>query len=201
MNVSPTGAPRSLSRPGPSSRKKALVSAIAPSDTLGIIADRAARGEIHWLQVHEAAIEYYRSRNDEAVNAEREYRTIVNQFPAVDVSPYLQLARILFETDRISEMEDVFRRSLAVQPTLLAYRALGDVALRSNRPEEAARLYAAMFGFVLSPQEQVENGYLLAVAQHRAGHTDLARKRITDVLRLKPDYLPAVQLLATINGK
>ena len=184
----------------PFQQEEGAVSAIAPSDTLGIIADRAARGEIHWLQVHEAAIEHYRSRRD-ATSLEREYRTIVSQFPAVDVSPYLQLARVLFEGNRIPEMVDVFQRSLAVQPTLLAYRALGDVALQSNRPEEAARLYEAMFGFVLSPQEQVENGYLLAVAQHRSGHPDLALKRITDVLRLKPDYLPAVQLLATINGK
>lgn len=180
--------------------QEGLVSAIARGDTLGQIADRATRGEIHWLQVHDAAIEYYQSRHDGAA-LEREYRAIIAQFPVVDVMPYLQLAHIYLETGRIAAMEDLLRRSLDVKPTLLAYRALGDVALRSHRPVEAERLYAAMFSFALSPPEQVENGYLLAVAHVEAGHPDLARKSLADVLRLKPDHMPAITLLGQLNGK
>lgn len=184
----------------PFQETEGLVSAIPAGDTLGQIADRATRGEIHWLQAHEAAIEYYEARHD-AVGLEREYRTIIAQFPHVNVMPYLQLAHLYLEAGRAAEMEDLLRRSLNVKPTLLAYRALGDVALRSRRAAEAERLYGAMFGFALSPQEQVENGYLLAVAHHQAGHADLALKRLADVLRIKPDHMPAILLMAKINGK
>jgi tetratricopeptide (TPR) repeat protein len=184
----------------PFQETEGLVSAIPARDTISQIADRATRGEIHWLQAHEAAIEYYEARHD-AAGLEREYRAIIAQFPQVNVMPYLRLAHLYLEAGRPAEMEDLLRRSLNVKPTLLAYRALGDVALRSNRPAEAERLYGAMFTFALSPQEQVENGYLLAVAHHQAGHADLALKRLADVLRLKPDHMPAITLMAKINGK
>ena len=184
----------------PFQETEGLVSAIAKDDTLGLIADRATRGEIHWLQAHEAAVEYYGSRVD-AAGLEREYRTIIDQFPVVNVMPYLQLARVYLETNRIQEMEALLRTSLTVKPTQLAYRALGDIALRTRRPEEAEKMYSAMFGFVQSTPEQVENGYLLALAHRQAGHTDLALKRLAEVLRLKPDYGPAVTLMAEINGR
>jgi tetratricopeptide (TPR) repeat protein len=184
----------------PFQEEEGLVSSIATTDTLGLIADRATRGEIHWLQAHEGAVEYYGSRGD-VVGLEREYRTIIDQFPVVNVLPYLQLARVYLETGRISDMETLLRTSLTVKPTLLAYRALGDIALRTKRPEEAEKMYSAMFTFVQSAPEQVENGYLLALAHRGAGHTDLAMKRLAEVLRLKPDHAPAIALMAEINGK
>lgn len=184
----------------PFQEEEGLVSSISETDTLGQLADRATRGQIHWLQLHQGAIEYYTARNDRSA-LEREYRTIIDQFPMVDVEPYLQLARLLFEDGRYTELEEVFRRSLEVKPTLLALRSLGDIALRTARPAEAVRFYDAMFGFPLSPGEQVENGYLLALAQYRNGRSDLALQRIAAVLRIRPDHLPSVQLMATINGK
>ncbi len=176
------------------------VSAISATDTLGQIADEATRGHIHWLQAHERAVTFYSvQRNLPAL--EREYRTIINQLPRVNVEPYLQLARLLLDQNRIMEVESTLRQSLLVRPTLLAYRALGDIAARTSRPAEAAEHYSRMFTYTLSPPEQVENGYLLALALYRSGRSDLALQRIQAVLRLRPDHLPSVQLMAEINRK
>jgi hypothetical protein len=58
-----------------------------------------------------------------------------------------------------------------------------------------------IFTFSLSPTEQVEYGHLFAVALFRSGRSDLALQRVQHVLSLRPDYLPAVELMAEINKK
>jgi tetratricopeptide (TPR) repeat protein len=182
----------------PFQEEEGLVSAIAATDTLGAIADRATRGLIHWRQLHDLAIEHYATRKD-LVRLEREYRTIINQFPAVDVEPYLYLAHLLLNQNRIPEVEATLHASLSVKPTVLAYRALGDIALRTSRPAEAVTFYEKILTFPLPPPEQVENGHLLAVAFYRSGRRDLALQRVLHVLSLQPDYRPAVELMAEIN--
>jgi tetratricopeptide (TPR) repeat protein len=175
------------------------VSAISPSDSLGQIADQVARGQIHWKQAHDRAIEYYSSRND--VRAlEREYSTEINQLPFIEVTPYLRLARILLDQGRIGEVRDLLEQSLSLEPTILAYRALGDIALNSGSPAKAAPYYLKTFTFPQSPPEQAENGTLLATALFSSGDTTSALERIRSVLAVKPDYLPAVQLLERINA-
>jgi tetratricopeptide (TPR) repeat protein len=182
----------------PFQEEEGLVSAIAATDTLGAIADRATRGQIHWRQLHELAIEHYATRND-MLRIEREYRTIISQFPAVDVEPYLYLAHLLLNQNRIPEVEATLHASLGLKPTILAYRALGDIALRTSRPAEAVTYYEKIFTFPLPPPEQVENGHLLAAALYSSGQRDLALQRVLHVLSLRPDYRPAVELLAEIN--
>jgi len=176
------------------------VSDILPSDSLGQIADQVARGQIHWKQAHDRAIAYYSSRND--VRAlEREYRTEINQLPFIDIAPYLRLARLLLDQQRIDEVRDLLERSLMLEPTILAYRALGDIALNRGKPAEASPYYLKTFTFPQSPPEQAENGTLLATALFLSGDTTSAHERLRSVLAAKPDYLPAVQLLERINAR
>ena len=86
------------------------VSDILPSDSLGQIADQVARGQIHWKQAHDRAIAYYSSRND--VRAlEREYRTEINQLPFIEIAPYLRLARLLLDQQRIGEVRDLLLKT------------------------------------------------------------------------------------------
>jgi len=184
----------------PFQETEGLVTAIAVRDTLGQIADRATRGEIHWLQAHEGAIEYYDARHDTS-GLEREYRAIIAQFPQVNVQPYIELARISLQAGRVTETENLLHRSLDVKPTRQAYRMLGDIALLTNRPTEAERFCIAMLGLSLSEPERLEAGYLLAVAHHKAGHTDLALERLSEVLRIQPNYNPALILAAKIRGR
>jgi tetratricopeptide (TPR) repeat protein len=175
------------------------VSDIAPTDTLGLIADQVARGQIHWKQAHDRAIAFYTSRND--VRAlEREYRTEINQLPYVDVGPYLRLSRLMLDQRRISEVRALLEQSLTLEPTILAYRALGDIALQGGKPTEAVTYYLKTFSFPQSPAEQAENGTLLATAYFQSGDLIRAQERVRAALAARPDYLPAVQLFGRITA-
>lgn len=94
------------------------LSDMASSDTLGQIADQVARGQIHWKQAHDRAIVYYATRNDSR-SLEREYRTIINQLPLIDIEPYLQLSTLLLEHQRFGEARPLLERLLAMKPDYL----------------------------------------------------------------------------------
>jgi tetratricopeptide (TPR) repeat protein len=175
------------------------VNAIPPTDTLGQIADQLAHGTIHWKQAHDQAIVYYATRKDHDA-LEREYRTLINQLPRVEVTPYLRLAYLLLQQQRMGEVRSLLQQSLQIEPTILAYRALGDIALNEQKPAEAVPYYLKTFTFLQSPSEQAENGTLLASAYLQSGDTLSAGQRISIVLKAKPDYMPAINLLGRINA-
>ncbi len=177
----------------------AVVSAVAPADTLGNIADQVTRGQTYWHTAHWEAIAYYERRNDRAA-LKREYRTLISTIPLVEVRPYLQLARLLLEEGSIEELRGVLTASLNVSPTILAYRALADIAMRSGDFETAGTYYEKTFAFPQTRDEQAENGYLQALAYYRAGKLEKAMRRVMEVLSLKPDYLPAVNLLKELGN-
>jgi tetratricopeptide (TPR) repeat protein len=170
---------------------------IAADDAIGQIADEIARGRIHWRMAHDRALAFYAARKD-VRSMEREYRAIINQLPLVDVQPYLKLAHLLLVQSRTDELRIVLEQSLQVEPTILAYRALGDIALRVKNPRQAAGYYERTFSFPQTPAEQAENGTLLAVAFFRMNDLDRAEAQAHRVLALKPDHRPAVDLLSEI---
>lgn len=174
------------------------VDAVGPADTLGEIAEKVTRGRWNWLQAHNAAAAWYLERGD-LRRAEREYRTIINQLPLLDAAPYLTLAKLYIDTGRFRDAEEMLTGSLTVKPTILAYRALGDIALRSGRPGAAVDFYDRTFTFPQSPPEQVENGHLLALACAGAGDTARARAALLKVLAIRPDHRPAAELLARLG--
>ena len=177
-----------------------IVDAADRSDTIALIADRLVRAQVGWLEAHEQAATHYLGRND-LPDAALELRTIINQVPYLSVQPYLRLARVLLDMGQPGEVERVLRASLAVEPTILAYRALGDLALRGNRPAEAATLYEQTFSFPQALPEQVENGTLLALSYERAGMAAQAEGRIMKVLALKPDHREGVDLLRRLRAR
>lgn len=177
-----------------------VVDAIAPDDTLGLIADQVARGRLFWHQAHQDAFLYYELRNDHPA-MERELRTLINQLPVVEVQPYLRLARLLLDQDRIDEVHDILLQSLSVQPTILAYRALGDIALNLNRNPEAIAYYEKTFLFPQSPAEQADNGFFLALAYYRSGSRAQASSRLQKVLEARPGDERATRLLNHIRGR
>jgi tetratricopeptide (TPR) repeat protein len=176
-----------------------IVDPVDTRDTLAVIADRLVRAQVGWEEAHEQAAAYYLGRGDLAMAA-LEYRTIVSQLPRVSVRPYLRLARVLLDMGNPAEVERVLRASLTVEPTILAYRALGDLAFHTRRPKEAAEFYELTFTFPQPPAEQVENGTLLALAYERAGMPAKAEERIMRVLALKPDHREGVELLRRLRA-
>ncbi len=175
-----------------------IVDPVAPNDTLGQIAEEVSRGRRDWKQAHEAAAEYYLQRRDLA-RAEREYRTILAQLPYFDVQDHLRLAKTLLDQNKIEEMRKALIASLELEPTILAYRALGDLALQSNRPAEAVPYYEKVGDFEQSRAEQVENGYLLGLAQYRAGMSEKAKAQMLRVLKIKPDFQAAIEILSRLQ--
>jgi hypothetical protein len=99
----------------PFQQEEGLISAIPQGDTIGLIADRAARGEIHWLQGHELAAEYYRARGDMAGYA-REYRTILSLFPLTAFDASLEAARTIWARGDADNARIVLEGLARVQP-------------------------------------------------------------------------------------
>ena len=176
------------------------VSPIAENDTLGQIAEQYTRGRWNWKQAHEAAANHY-AREGNPGKAEKEYRVIINQIPLLDVQDHLNLAKLLLDQNKIPELRTVLLRSIEIQPTMLAYRALGDIAMRQKNPSEAIAHYEKLVAFNQAPAEEAENGYLLALAYLQVNKKDLALARLNTVLDLKPDYKPAVELLTRIKSR
>jgi tetratricopeptide (TPR) repeat protein len=178
----------------PFKSQQPLVEAVRHGDTLGQIVEEVTRGKWSWKQAHEAAADYYLGRRD-LPRAEREYAAIVNQFPGIDLQAYLKLARICLGEGKLAEMKKALLSSLDISPTMLAYRALGDMAMNAGRPEEARGYYERLSGISQTPADKVENGYLLALACMRSGLRERASTELLSILRIKPDYKPAVILL------
>jgi tetratricopeptide (TPR) repeat protein len=83
---------------------------------------------------------------------------------------------------------------------MLAYRALGDIALRQEKPQEAVAHYEKLLSFAQSNSEQVENGYLLALSYFQAGQKEKAVERLLMILRIKPDDKATMELLSRIRS-
>jgi tetratricopeptide (TPR) repeat protein len=173
------------------------VKAIARNDTLGQIIERVTRGLCDWKTAHEEAAAYF-ERRGQLDSTVREQKVIISQIP-LDVHAYLDLAHVYLVKGDLSDMAAVLRASQSVQPTILAARALGDFALQSGNAQEAVAQYESMTRFTQSIPEQVENGYLLALAYQRAGMSDRARQQLLKILKLRPDYKPATDLLARMS--
>lgn len=173
------------------------VDAVDPRDTLAALTEQTIKAQMNWVDAHNRAAQFYLNRRDLQAAA-GEYRTIISQVPLLDVDFYLRLGRVLLEQGNLPELEKTLRTSLEVQPTILACRALGDLALNGKRPAEAATFYAKTLEFPQSVPEQLENRTLLARALQNEGQIDDARSQLLAVLKIRPDYRPAVELLGAL---
>jgi tetratricopeptide (TPR) repeat protein len=126
---------------------------------------------------------------------------MINQLPLLDVTPWLTLAKLYVDQARHEEARRTLEGSLRVKPTILAYRALGDIALQAGRASDAAAMYRKTFMFPQSPAEQVQNGYLLSLALSRSGQADEAAGELLKVLAIRPDFQPAAELLGKIRSR
>ncbi len=173
------------------------VTAVAGTDTLGQIAEKAVRAVWSWAQAHETAAEYY-ARRGELDNVEKEYQVVISQIP-LDAMPYLELAGVYIDEGRVTEARAMLLASTTVNATALAYRTLGDMALRAGRPLEAIPYYEKLDSFNESPSAQADNGYVTALAYLRANMPERSVERLEKVLTIKSDFQPARELLSTIR--
>jgi Flp pilus assembly protein TadD len=170
---------------------------VAPQDTLGQIAEGVVHQTSGWGNAHYEAISYYVGRKDWP-ELEREYRTLINLVP-LEVTPYLKLGRLYVQQQQFKEARSVFQSSLAVEPTAIAYRNLGDIALRDSSVDEAISLYQKTRAFRQSPEEEVQNGFVLAVAYLRRNMLDPAESQLQHVLSIDPRHKASLDLLKVIR--
>ncbi len=175
------------------------VDAIPTTDTLGQIAEKATEGDLDWKGAHEKAISFYTGRRDWK-SVESEYKTIINQIP-LDLEPFMNLAKLYHEEGRLKELAGVLTASLDVEPTIRAYRTLGDIALENGDAAGALKFYQRMDMFIQTPMEKLQNGYMISLAYSRANEPDMAKARLLELLKLRPDFQPAIELLVKVSGQ
>lgn len=173
-----------------------VVHSVAPSDTLGMIVERLARNTIDWKSAHIRAAQYY-NKSGQKQKAVIEYRILTVIAPH-DVQGYLQLARTYLTLGEYDNVKQTLLTSLSITPTILAYRALGDICINQNNPNEAISYYRHMDMFPQTKEEQLGNGYVLAVAYFKAGDMETARNEALRLLQVQPSFQPAVVLLQHI---
>jgi tetratricopeptide (TPR) repeat protein len=170
---------------------------VSPQDTLGQIAEGVVDGKSGWGNAHYEAVTFYTERHDWP-DLEREYRTLINLVP-LEVTPYLKLGRLYIQQRQFKEARTLFQTSLTVEPTAIAYRNLGDIALRDSSVDEAIGLYLKTRAFRQSPEEEVQNGFVLAVAYLRENMLDPAESQLLHVLSIDPKHKPSLDLLKVIR--
>jgi tetratricopeptide (TPR) repeat protein len=175
-----------------------IVPAVPANDTLGQIVEQFTRGKIDWKSAHQDALTYY-SRRGEFAEAAEEGRTIVRGAPLL-LQPYLDLARLYLRLGRLTEMESTLLSSQHLEPTILASRALGDLALQTGRPQVAVGHYTRVLSFTQSTNERLENGYLLGLAYIRSGKRDSALAQMQKLLDINPGYAPARQSIQALQN-
>jgi tetratricopeptide (TPR) repeat protein len=173
------------------------VPAVAAGDTLRVLADRAVHNQVGWLTLHERAADFYLKRGDRS-RAAKEYQTIINQLPHL-VAAYLKLAKIHYDEGDFSKAETRLLASLAVEPTPVANRVLGDMALRERKVDEALRYYEALARFPQDPATAPDNAYMLALAYLASEKPEAATELLERTITRYPAYQPARALLARIR--
>ncbi len=176
--------------------RPSVVTPVEERDTLRFIADQLARGQTTWATAHSRAIDYYLQHGD-AVEAERENETIINQFP-FDVASYLRLARICFNQNEFAKAETILLASLQVQPTPITYRIIGDTYIKEGRPEKAIPYYEELNKFPANPAIAAENAYMLSLAYLLSSRPGPAIRILEQTIDRYPAYRPARELLSKI---
>ncbi len=170
---------------------------IKETDTLRFIAEQAARNQIGWVTAHENAAEYYMQHHD-FINTEKEYETIMSQFP-LDITAYLKLAQLCFMQKDFPKTEKTLLASLQIQQTAFANRILGDISIKQKRPEKAIHYYEELSKFLVSPTVSAENAYMLAFAYLLTEKTEPAIRVLQQTINRYPTYQPAKELLAKVK--
>jgi tetratricopeptide (TPR) repeat protein len=181
----------------PFKKQSATIEFVPPTDTLNQIAHNLAIGKLGWMDAHLQAINFYRQRGD-WTNVQWEYKTIIDLYPHI-IQLYMDLASVDFNQRHFDDMKAILLRSLKISPTLAAYSALGNIMLDKGDPVGALKYFEQMDNFPQDPHERLQNEFRISYAYAKAGKFEKAKARLGELLQMKPDFRPAIQLLADIN--
>ncbi len=166
-----------------------------PLDTLGTISEQMVIGQMTWEEGHVFAARFYERRHESA-KVEKEYRTLIDQIP-LNVSAYLLLAQLYLREGRNQLAANILIASTKVEPTLLANRTLGMLALNT---EDAIPFFEKALALCAQTKDRVEVGYLLAETYSRSGKRDEAISLLQQVLQWSPNFVKAQELLRQVGS-
>lgn len=181
----------------PFSKKENFPQLVTFNHPLKEIVDRVLRAELSWEEAHVAAAEYY-VKHGEQENAEREYKTLINQLPH-NVSAYLILAQLYMRQERFAEASALLQQSLAVEPTYFALTGLGSMSLDSGNVQRAISFFEHAVQQSTDLNQRSESGFLLGLAYSRAKNIERAKLELKRVLENNPDYKRARDLLHRLS--
>lgn len=170
---------------------------IDEKDTLKSISLKAMHNQISWINMHLRAAQFYSNRKN-LVGVERELKTIINQFP-LEASNYLNLARLYYDGNKFSDAEKIILKSLKVETTPIAFRALGDTYMKQQNYLKAIQAYEAINKLSPDPQTFVEVNYFLSLAYLITNQNKKAIDLLHNILNNFPTYQPAKQLLLSVE--
>jgi len=159
-----------------------------PQNRLQELAYALLREEISWDQAH-AELADFHLKHKQPDLAAREYHALVIGMPYV-VAPYLRLGLTYLGLNRLSEAYEIFEQSLAVEPTALAHKWLGTIAVHRN--ELALGLRHLHQALQQEPNDP-ESLYNLSIGYAKSGDFVTARKFAKQLLQVHPRYPGAAE--------
>lgn len=153
-----------------------------------------------WEQAHVTLAETY-EREGRLPEAAREYRALRMGTPH-NVSPYLREGRLLLSLGRHREAEEVFRRSLRIEPSFIGYQGLAFVLANRGDYRSAVDGFrrALEMGQGVTRESLLETKRMLAAALASMGDLAGATNELQSLLRAQPDYRPALELLEQLQA-
>ncbi|NUM67257.1 tetratricopeptide repeat protein [candidate division KSB1 bacterium] len=159
-----------------------------PQNRLQELAYALLREETSWDQAHAELADYY-LKNKLPDLAAREYEALVIGMPYV-VAPYLRLGLTYLGLNRLPEAYEIFEQSLAVEPTALAHKWLGTIAVHRNELAQGLRyLHQALQQEPNDP----ESLYNLSIGCAKSGDFVAARQFARQLLQAHPRYPGAAE--------
>lgn len=159
-----------------------------PQNRLQELAYALLREETSWDQAHAELADYY-LKNKQPDLAAREYQALVIGMPYV-VAPYLRLGLTYLGLKRLPEAYEIFEQSLAVEPTALAHKWLGTIAVHRN--ELALGLRYLHQALQQEPNDP-ESLYNLSIGYAKSGDFVAARQFARQLLQAHPRYPGAAE--------
>ncbi|MDZ7268241.1 MAG: tetratricopeptide repeat protein [candidate division KSB1 bacterium] len=159
-----------------------------PQNRLQELAYALLREETSWDQAHARLADHY-LKSGQPELAAREYQALAIGMPYV-VAYHLRLGLTYLDMNRLSEAWEAFARSLAVEPTALAYKWLGTIAVHRNELVLGLRyLHQALQQEPNDP----ESLYNLSIGYAKSGDFVAARQFARQLLQAHPRYPGAAE--------
>lgn len=154
-----------------------------PKDKVDEIALEVVKEKKSWENAHVELAEYY-ARNKDLARAALEYRALIKGTP-YNVSPYLRLGLIYLEQQKFAEAEDVFRRSLKVEETVIADKWVGSILVNAGKPNEGIPYLQQALRLDSQDPEALFN---ISVAYAMLRKFDQARSYCQTLMKLNPNH-------------